>query len=447
MISGLRLTLALGLKSLLLHKLRSGLAMLGILIGVMAVIWLVALGEGVSRQAQEQIKELGATNIIVKSVKPTQGASGGRGDSMVVEYGLTEHDYDRLVAGVPTIRRAVCMREIAGVVRANAREAEIKLVGCSPEYVEINHLAMARGRFLSDRDARERANVCVLADQTAEILFPYEDPINRAVEIVANNKIDVYTVVGRTESRVPSAAIGGSLEGRDYNLDVYIPLETLRARIGDQVFTARSGSREGELVQYSQITATVSSIDEVEEAADIMGILLEQRHPDGDFAIVVPKELLRQADVLRMMFNVLLILIAGISLLVGGIGIMNIMLAIVTERTREIGVRRALGAKRRDIIQQFLAETVVLSATGGLVGLIAGFLCHPVTRGVLAAIEQWLPEVWTTLPPTVHRLEPIIAPWSIVAAFGISVVVGVVFGLYPARRAALMDPIEALRHE
>ena len=147
------------------------------------------------------------------------------------------------------------------------------------------------------------------------------------------------------------------------------------------------------------------------------------------------------------MFNVLLILIAGISLIVGGIGIMNIMLATVTERTREIGVRRALGAKRRDIILQFLVETVVLSATGGVVGVAAGFLCRPVTAGLLKAIEGWFPNVWAALPPAVHGLQPIIAPWSIVAAFAISVGVGIVFGLYPARRAALMDPIEALRHE
>jgi len=443
----LRRIVELGLKSLLLHKLRSGLALLGILIGVMAVIWLVALGEGISHQAQEQIKDLGATNIIIKGVRPTQGSSSGRGSNFVVEYGLTELDYERIVAGVPTIERAVRMREIASIARFGGREAEIKLVGCSPEYLEINHLRMVRGRFLSDRDGRERANVAVIANETAAKLFPFENPIDRTIEFLTNNKTDIYVVVGQTDNRMPSAAIGGSLEGRDYNLDVYIPLSTLRARIGDRIYTSRSGSREAEVVQYSQITATVGSIDEVEEAADIIEVLLEQKHPDGDFSITVPKELLRQADMLRVMFNVLLVLIAGISLLVGGIGIMNIMLAIVTERTREIGVRRALGAKRRDIIQQFLAETVVLSATGGVVGVALGFLCGPVTRAVLASLRRWFPDVWSALPSTVHSLQPIIAPWSIVAAFGISVVVGVLFGLYPALRAAQMDPIEALRHE
>jgi|RhiMethySRZTD1v2_1073278.scaffolds.fasta_scaffold409542_2 putative ABC transport system permease protein len=442
-----RTVLQLGLKSLLLHKLRSGLAMLGILIGVTAVIWLVALGEGVSRQAQEQIKELGATNIILKSVKPTQGSSGGRGSSFVVEYGLTELDFDRIQQGVPTIRRAVRMREIPSVARALGREADVKLLGCTPEYLDINHLRLSRGRFLTDRDLTERANVAVIGSETAARLFPYENPIQRKLEIVANSRVDSYVIVGETETRAPSASIGGSLEGRDYNFDVYIPLDTFRSRIGDQVFTARSGSREGEMVQYSQITATVGDIAQVEEAADIIELLLQAKHPQGDYSITVPKELLRQAGVLRMMFNVLLILIAGISLVVGGIGIMNIMLAVVTERTREIGVRRALGAKRRDIIQQFLAETVVLSTTGGVVGVAVGFLCKPVTESILWGIRRSLPDVWVALPQTVHDLHPVIAPWSIAAAFGISVGVGIVFGLYPARRASLMDPIEALRHE
>ena len=447
MITRLQSTFALGFKSLLLHKLRSSLAMLGILIGVMAVIWLVALGEGVSFQAQEQIKELGATNIILKSMKPTQGSSNGRGSSYFVEYGLTGTDYERILAGVPTIRRAVRMREIPSVVRGVGREAEVRLIGCSPAYMDINHLKMARGRFLTDRDVSQRDNVAVIGAQTAEKLFPFENPINRTIEVVANSTSDLYVIVGQTESRMPSASIGGSLEGRDFNLDVYIPLDTLRARIGDQVYTSRSGSREAEVVQFNQITATVGRAEEVEEAAAIIDILLKQKHPDGDYSITVPKELLRQAETLRMMFNVLLILIAGISLVVGGIGIMNIMLAVVTERTREIGVRRALGAKRRDIILQFLVETIVLSTIGGFVGVAAGFLCGPTTASLLKGIESWFPDVWKSLPPTVHKLEPIIAPWSIAAAFGISVAVGIIFGLYPARRAAHMDPIEALRHE
>ncbi len=213
------------------------------------------------------------------------------------------------------------------------------------------------------------------------------------------------------------------------------------------VLTARSGSREGEIVELSQITLTVGDLDEVDETADIVRTLLEEYHPNPDFAVVVPKELLRQAEMMRAMFNVLLVLIAGISLLVGGIGIMNIMLATVTERTREIGIRRALGATQGDIIQQFLTETIVLSGTGGLLGVFFGFLCKPAVVGVRNLLGRILPDMMASLPPNILNLEPRIATWSIVVAFGISVLVGMVFGLYPARRAAHMDPIEALRHE
>ena len=434
--------LRLGLGSLLLHKLRSGLALLGILIGVTAVIWLVAMGEGVSYQAREQIKELGATNIIVRSVKPPQESSTA-GGSFFIEYGLLREDFERIVSNVKTIEQAVPMREIRREIRNADRPVDAKLVGCTPEYFDLNHLEMSRGRFLSDRDLHEADNVAVLAHQTAKTLFPYENPVGRTVQVGS----DFYKVIGQTAQRTASAAIGGSLEARQYDLDVYIPLSTFRWRIGDMVMTARSGSREGEIVQLSQITLTVGNMDEVDPTADVIRTLLEKYHKTADFAVVVPKELLRQAEMMRALFNVLLVLIAGISLLVGGIGIMNIMLATVTERTREIGIRRALGATQGDIIQQFLTETVVLSGMGGLLGVLFGFLCTPAVAGLRILLKELFPDMMASLPPNIQGLEPRIAPWSIVAAFVISMAVGVVFGLYPARRAAYMDPIEALRHE
>jgi putative ABC transport system permease protein len=197
----------------------------------------------------------------------------------------------------------------------------------------------------------------------------------------------------------------------------------------------------------SQITATVEDLDEVDQTADVIRALLQKYHKVVDYAVVVPKELLRQAEMMRMLFNVLLILIAGISLLVGGIGIMNIMLATVTERTREIGVRRALGATRQDIILQFLSETVVLTGMGGLLGVLFGFLCKPAVGAARWGMDRLLPDVMTTLPANIRNLQPRITLWSILVAFAISMLVGVLFGLYPARRAAYMDPIEALRHE
>jgi len=434
----------LGARGLLLHKLRSGLAMLGILIGVTAVIWLVALGEGVSYQAQQQIKDLGATNIIIKSVKPASAAT--QGNTLIVSYGLTRADFDR-IATLPTVQRAVPMREAKSEAWAGSRKAEVRLVGCSPAYMRTNHLQVDRGRFLSNLDQQSHENVVVLAAESAEELFAHQDPIGGSVQLLSNLNLDIYRVVGVTESRLPSAAIGGSLEGRDYNRDVYIPLSTFRHRIGDLVSNVGTNSPGGEEVELSQITVTVGDAEQVQQTADIIQILLEKYHKQGDYAVVIPQELLRQAEMLQMMFNVLLVLIAGISLLVGGIGIMNIMLATIVERTGEIGVRRALGATKNDITRQFLAETLVLATAGGLLGVAAGFLCHPAVSTAMSAIEQWLPDVWLTMPPAIRNLEPIIAPWSIVAAFAISVGVGVLFGTYPALRAASLDPIEALRHQ
>lgn len=434
--------LRLGFNSLLLHKLRSALAVLGILIGVTAVIWLVAMGEGVSYQAQQQIKDLGATNIIVRSVKPPQESSRS-GSAFFITYGLLREDFERIVSNVPTLQQAIPMREIRYEIRNGDHTADCKLIGCTTEYLTLNHLTVDSGRFLTDADLKHNQNVAVVAHDAANTLFPLGNPLGRSIQIGA----DFYVVVGLTAPRTASAAIGGSLEAREYNQDVYIPLSTLRRRIGDQVMTARSGSHEGEIVQLSQITLSVADLDEVDSTAAVVSHLLEQNHNVPDYAVVVPKELLQQAEMMQTMFNILLVVIAGISLLVGGIGIMNIMLATVTERTREIGVRRALGATQGDIVQQFLIETIVLSATGGLLGVACGFLCGPAIDGLWAVLERFFPDMVAAIPANLQELEPRIAPWSIVVAFGISVGVGVVFGLYPARRAALMDPIEALRHE
>jgi putative ABC transport system permease protein len=435
-------TLRLGFKSLLLHKLRSALAILGILIGVTAVIWLVAMGEGVSYQAQQQIKELGAKNIIVRNVKPPQNSSSNRGGFMsVLEYGLKRDDYKRIVRTVPTVLHAVPMREVYKEARYMDRTADVRLVACTSEYQELNNLRIEQGRFLADADKVN--NVAVLGHQTARALFPYEDPIGKVIHIDQN----VYVVIGQTAERAATGSIGGSFSGQDYNQDVYIPLETLRRRIGDTVVTSRSGSMEGETVQLSQITVTVHELEQVDETAGIIKAQLEKFHDIVDYSVIIPKELLQQAEVMQMMFNVLLVLIAGISLLVGGIGIMNIMLATVTERTREIGIRRALGAKQGDIVEQFLSEAVVLSAVGGLLGVLLGFLCTPSINFARWSMNVFFPDMMAALPANIQQLEPRIATWSVIASFFISVAVGVAFGLYPARRAAMMDPIEALRHE
>ncbi len=432
-------TVQLGLKSLLLQKMRAGLAALGIFIGTSTVIWLVAMGEGVSYRAQQQIKELGATNIIVRS-KETH--SEEEANSRIKAYGLLRDDYRRITENIPTIRRAVPMRELRFELRLGNRTADAKLVGCVEDYLQLNQLEIARGRWLTPRDRGKK--VIVLADDTTKRLFPYENPIGKTIWVGS----EFYVVIGQTKPRTASAAIGGSLDARDYNLDAYIPLKTLRHRVGDLVMKRVGGGQGwnfvGEMVELSQITVTVDNMEDVDETAAIIETLLKKYHENEDYAVVVPKELLRQAERTRAMFNVLLVVIAGISLLVGGIGIMNIMLATVTERTREIGIRRALGATRKHIVQQFLTETVVLTASGGLLGVLFGLWCGPLFRGLRSAVTMMSPDA---LPPIVYTLEPRIAPWSVLLSLFISLGVGVVFGVYPARQAAYMDPIEALRHE
>jgi putative ABC transport system permease protein len=234
--------------------------------------------------------------------------------------------------------------------------------------------------------------------------------------------------VGVTQHRAPSAAIGSSLSAQDYNADVYIPFTTDKARFGEVLMYHRAGTYEREKLEISQITVAVDEMRHVKNTAAIIEGLLAEFHEQDDTAVTVPLDLLERAEETQRVFTLVLGAIASISLVVGGIGIMNIMLATVTERTREIGVRRALGAKQSHITSQFLVETIVLSSAGGILG---------VGLGIAGAYTM----------SHFIELPTMIPPWAPVLAWTISVAVGVVFGIYPARRAAMMDPIEALRHE
>ncbi len=418
--------LKLGMKSLLLHKLRSGLTVLGIVFGVAAVISMLAVGEGSSRDAQVRIQQLGATNIIVRSIKPSDEAqaTGGR-PARVLNYGLKYEDFDRIMATVPTIKKALPIREIRKQIRHLDKFIDGRVVGTTQDYLEFNRLELQKGRFLTQADNEKMMNYAVLASETAKALFPLDDPRGQSVKLGS----DYYTVVGVTKERGSSAAIGGSLAGQEFDKDVYIPLTTCKLRFGEKIMNSRAGSMEAEETQLSQVTLQVGSISEVEPSHPIIEAAISPWHPKKDVAIVVPYELLLEAQRTARQFSIILGTIASISLLVGGIGIMNIMLATVTERTREIGIRRALGAKQRDITQQFLIETVVLSGVGGILGVTVGVTIPQI-------IVYFIPEQ-----------KAIVTGTSVLLAFGISVGIGILFGLYPARRAAMMDPIEALRHE
>ena len=418
--------LTLGLKSLLLHKLRSGLTVLGIVFGVAAVISMLAIAEGSSRDAQERIRALGATNIIIRSVKPSDEAqaTGGR-PARILNYGIKYDDYERILATVPTIRKALPIREIRKGIRRLQYTLDGLVVGTTQDYAEFNHLEMERGRFLTAADNEKYQNYAVLASTTASTLFPYEDPVGQTVRLGS----DYYTVIGVTKERASTAGVGGSLAAKDYNKDVYIPLNTCKVRFGERIINNRSGSMEAEETQLSQITLQVASIDLVQPTVPLIVAAYDKYHPKKDVEKTVPYDLLLEAQRTARQFSIILGTIAAISLLVGGIGIMNIMLATVTERTREIGIRRALGAKRKDITQQFLIETVVLSGVGGVLGVIIGIAIPQI-------IVYFIPDQ-----------KAFVTGSSVLLSFGISVAIGILFGLYPARRAAMMDPIEALRHE
>jgi putative ABC transport system permease protein len=420
-------TVRLGVKSLLLHKLRSILTMLGIIFGVCSVIAMLAIGEGASYEAQEAIKKLGSNNILLRSIKPTEAAkASGMGRGMMIDYGLTYQDGARIQSTIPGVARVLPIRIIREEVRFSQNAINSQVLGTLPVYQELVGLDVVRGRFLTETDELNQNNICVLTVGLAERLFPYQDPLDHSVKVDAF----YYRVVGLVrEKNLPEQRTqAGKMEGEPLDNNVYIPLSTSRSRFGEVLVRRSAGSFEVERVELHQITVQMQDLESVETADPQIKTLLNRFHSKNDYEIIVPLQLLRQAERTKRIFNVVLGSIAAISLLVGGIGIMNIMLATVTERTREIGIRRALGAKRRDITMQFLVETVVLAVGGGIIGVAVGI----------------------TTPFVVSHLttmKTIVTVWSVLVAFGISGAVGVIFGLYPAKAAARLDPIEALRHE
>ncbi len=418
----------LALRNLTLHKLRVLLTVLGLIFGVSSVIAMLAIAEGASLEAQRQIAALGATNVIVQSKKPSNEVNPSKqqnNDSYVFKYGVTYADFERITQTLPTVVGATPLREYRKSVRRLTEEIEARIVGVNPDFLKLTSQSVESGRFLTDADVVYSSNVCVLGAETAEKLFPYGDPVGKTVRVGEEH---YFNVVGVTSYKAPSAGTGSSLAAQDFNKDVYIPLTTDRARFGEIIENQKQGNFSAERIELSQITVTVDSMENVKRTASALESMLKQFHPKTDYAITVPLELLEKAEATKRIFNLVLGSIAGISLLVGGIGIMNIMLATVSERTREIGIRRAIGARRRDIVQQFLIETTVMSSAGGLIGVALGLAVPPVVSSL-------------------SGIPAVIRPWSPILAFLIAVVIGIVFGVYPARRAAMLDPVEALRTE
>jgi putative ABC transport system permease protein len=400
-----RAALAAAATSLWRHRLRSSLTMLGMVFGVGAVVAMLAVGRGEAEEAQARYGRLGVRNLVLESVRPVgAGASG----AWAVEYGLTRQDVAAVAATVPGLSRVVARREVAVEARNGGRRVPAVLAGVDPDWPEVAGLSVERGRWLSPADD---GNVCVLGAGLAESLFVGESALGATLRLGG----DAYRVVGVA---APSA---------DEDATAFVPLPAALSRLGGLLVTPGSGQVTRERVEVHRAVAQARTAQDVPSAAAALRRLLRTRHPSGDAVLVVPLELLEQAAAARRDGAIVLGSIAAISLLVGGIGIMNIMLASVTERTREIGVRRALGASRRAVVRQFLAESLLLSGVGGAVGCLLGVALPALVTGLFSI-----------------RTE--VTPGALALALGVSAAVGVAFGLYPAVRAARLDPVEALRH-
>ena len=434
----------LGLKNLQLHMLRSILTSLGIILGVAAVIIMVSIGEGNKQAAMRSIQALGATNVIVRSLKPPEvGSFTAEERGLVVTYGLLQSDLLRIQHYLTDAAYVVPLKSAGGEISYQSQRLTSQTFGTTPELKNVANLRLEpRGRYLTQEDLRASSAVAVIGADVAQQFFRLQDPLGAVIRIDQQP----YRVIGVLKPIGLAGGASSPLVGRDWNMDVHIPLTSASSQFGDVVIKRASGSFSGERVELAEIYVTARTTDMVMQTSKRVERLLQIGHPDSiDYKVIVPWELLEQVKKTQMVWNIVFIAVAAISLLVGGIGIMNIMLASVTERIREIGIRRALGATRKHIVAQFLVETGSLTMVGGLMGILLGV-------GVSIGLDRALPwflnlEVVRQYFETTVIFETQLTTWSIVLSFLVASIVGLVFGIYPAIVASRQDPIEALRHD
>ena len=447
--------LSVSLEAVFLNKSRSILTALGIIFGVAAVIAMMAIGNGARQEILEQIKMVGVNNIVILPVK--QGNPQGKSDqnsknegkSMQKKYvpGLTLADVRNLQKVLPTIARISPEIDYTMMASSNGKKMQAHLTGIWPSFFEIFNLSVKKGAFFTQEQSEKGDPVCVIGPEVAARLFPDENPLGKKLK-AGGVWLQVIGIIRGLQVNKKAEDMGIS----DYNLSIFTPLKTILLRYkdrslvnqaslmggggqvvimgGDIAFFGNNDKASGpDNNQLDKMVVQVKESNQLVPTAAVIKKILKRRHQNTEnFEIKIPELLLKQEQKTKDIFNIVLGAIAGISLLVGGIGIMNIMLASVMERIREIGVRRATGATQKDIIFQFLAESTFISISGGVIGVLLGVIMAKVitlTTGILT----------------------IVSIWSILLSFGVAAAVGIIFGYLPAKKAALKDPVESLRHD
>ena len=434
------------------NTLRAALTSLGILFGVASVIAMLAIGKGAEQEILEQMRLLGSNNVIITPLveqKEEQAKDEGTKEPKKYSPGLTVRDARKIANLVPNVATVSGEIVLQTLVTREGRRRSGKVVGIDTTYMDLLNLRVAEGKGFAPLQVADGAPVAIIGHGVKTRFFTTEEPIGKPIKVGS-----VWlTVVGVLEDRKVSEATSQKLGIRDANMDVYVPLSTMLLRFRNRAQVTerdvQQASREvdfdpnnqnanedaeqrAERTNYHQLDRIIVRVDEaryVTGVANVLQRMLTRRHNNViDFEITVPELLLKQEQRTKNIFNVVLAAIAAISLIVGGIGIMNIMLASILERTREIGVRRAVGASQRDILAQFLSEAVLISLAGGVAGILVG-------GGLSFGIER------------LADIQTIVSFFSVFIAFGVSITVGIVFGIVPAWRAARQDPVVCLRYE
>ncbi len=408
--------LAFGFENLASHKLRSLLTMLGMIFGVAAVVAMLSIGAGAQQKVMAFIEQLGVRNLIVeaKEARNDQELQKVRKNSP----GLTLRDYQIIRQNVSDIEQATPRKRFTPTKILPKPQQDTPVVyGVEPSYLAIGHLRVTEGRFFDESDNAASAPVCVLGAAAKDSLFGASQAVGEYIKL---NEMWCHVIGIAGPQLAPESDVAG-VRTEDMNNLVYAPLNSVLYRLED----SQSWLKDEIDGLYLHLASTDTSVTDAEV---VRGILNSSHHDAGDFSVIVPAELLAQQKRTEQLFNTVMVAIASISLLVGGIGIMNIMLAAILERTREIGVRRAIGARRWDIIRQFVIEATLISFAGGLLGVVLGF--------AMSQLIAWLAG-WST----------VVTLSSILLAFVVSISVGLIFGIYPAVKAARLDPVEAIRYE